>query len=330
MLTLGIETSCDETAAAVVKDGKEILSNCVYSQVDIHRRFGGVVPEIAARSHIEVIGPILSSALADARISWRDIELVAITNGPGLVGSLLVGLSAGKAIAYARGIPMVGVNHLFAHWSSVFLIGEEINFPFVSLVVSGGHTSLFLCRAIDEVVLLGQTLDDAAGEALDKAAKLLGLGYPGGVAMDALARRGDPKAFSFPRAIREGLNFSFSGLKTALINLVKKMGVIDEAELPHLSASYLEAIVDVLCEKSLRAAGEAGVDKIVLCGGVAANSRLRERLRADAEDKGLQVFIPPAFLCTDNAAMVAAAGYLLFRAGKRDNLAINAFSRLPV
>ncbi|MCX7982769.1 MAG: tRNA (adenosine(37)-N6)-threonylcarbamoyltransferase complex transferase subunit TsaD [Syntrophales bacterium] len=327
MLILGIETSCDETAAAVVEEGKKILSNCVHSQIDIHRRYGGVVPEVAARSHIEVIGPILSAALEDAGISWRDIDLVAVTKGPGLIGSLLVGLSIGKAIAYACRVPLVGVNHLTAHWSSIFLVNDEIDFPFVSLVVSGGHTSLFLCRGIDEVKLLGHTLDDAAGEALDKAAKLLGLGYPGGEVIDRLAKQGNSQAYSFPRAIRGEVNFSFSGLKTALVNLVKKKGEIEESELPDLVASYLEAVVDVLCEKTIRAAKEAGIDKIVLSGGVAANGRLRERLKAEAEGVGIKVFIPPVSLCTDNAAMVAAAGYRLFLTGNTDGLDLNASSR---
>lgn len=330
MLILGIETSCDETAAAIVEDGRRILSSCIHSQIDIHREFGGVVPELAARSHIEVIGPIISSALEEANVAWSDVELVAVTNGPGLVGSLLVGLSMGKAIAYARRIPLVGVNHLTAHWSSVFLTGEEINFPFVSLIASGGHTTLFLCREIDDVVLLGQTLDDAAGEALDKAAKLLGLGYPGGVVIDELAKKGDRRAFSFPRAVRESLNFSFSGLKTSLLNLVKKKGAIGDDEVPHLAASYLEAVVDVLCEKAIRAAKETGVDRVVLCGGVAANGRLRERLEEDAAAAGVRVVIPPINLCTDNAAMVAAAGYLLYRAGKVDGLDLEAYSRMTI
>jgi N6-L-threonylcarbamoyladenine synthase len=327
MIVLGIETSCDETAVAVVEDGKKILSNCVNSQVDIHRQFGGIVPEIAARSHIETIGPIVQESLKEARVKWSDLDLVAVTQGPGLVGSLLVGLSMGKAIAYASRLPLVGVNHLFAHWSAIFLTNAEVNFPFVALVVSGGHTSLFFCRGIDDVVLLGQTLDDAAGEALDKAAKLLGLGYPGGVVMDELARQGNPEAFSFPRPIREGLDFSFSGLKTSLLNMVKKVGHIGEKELPHVVASYLEAVVDVLCEKALRAAREMEVENLIVCGGVAANRRLRDKLEGRGERQGIKVFIPPAFLCTDNAAMVAAAGYLLYQAGYRSSLDLNAFSR---
>lgn len=328
MLVLGIETSCDDTAAAIVRDGKDVCASIVSSQIDLHRQFGGVVPELAARSHIEAIGPVLCETLCQASESWRDIELVAVTRGPGLVGSLLVGVSIGKAIAYALGVPIVGVNHLIGHWSAVFLDERGPAFPFVSLVVSGGHTAIFLCRSVTEVTLLGQTLDDAAGEALDKAAKLLGLGYPGGIVIDECSRAGDPTVVSFPRAIREGVNFSFSGLKTALLSLIKKKGPVTPDELPHVAASYLEAIVDVLCEKTIRAAQEVGVSRVVVCGGVAANTRLRERFHIDGRRAGIDVYIPPVNLCTDNAAMIAAAGYRLFHARHRDDLRLNAESRL--
>jgi len=328
MLVLGIETSCDDTAGAVVADGSRIRSSIVTSQVDLHRKFGGIVPELAARSHIEAIVPVIQTALSEAGVSWSDIGLVAVTRGPGLIGSLLVGLSIGKALAYALRVPLMGVNHLVGHWSAAFLDRPDLTFPFVALVVSGGHTSLFFARAINQITMLGQTLDDAAGEALDKAAKLLGLGYPGGAIIDELSRRGDPHAIAFPRALRTGLDFSFSGMKTSLFMYLKKRGPVTFAEVPHIAASFLEAIVDVLCEKTLQAAREMDVHQVVVCGGVAANSRLRSRFEQDGEKEGINVYLPPLNLCTDNAAMIAAAGYRLFRAGQRDDLRLNAESRV--
>ncbi|MBP8980442.1 MAG: tRNA (adenosine(37)-N6)-threonylcarbamoyltransferase complex transferase subunit TsaD [Syntrophobacterales bacterium] len=331
MLILGIESSCDETAAAVVRDGKEVLANVVASQVDVHGKYGGVVPEIASRKHTEAIVPVLLQAFEAAGKSLEDMEGIAVTRGPGLIGSLLVGLSTAKALAFARKLPLVGVNHLSGHIAAAMLLERPPAFPFVALVVSGGHTNIYLVRDFDDFNTMGQTRDDAAGEAFDKAAKLLEIGYPGGLVIDRLAKKGDPNAVTFPRAMRDSLDFSFSGVKTSLLNMVKKLGrPFTTAELPDVVAGFQEAIVDVLVEKTLRAAAIAKVAGVVVCGGVAANSRLRERFFQDADDKGLTVFIPPPVLCTDNAAMIAVVGEFLFRRGKRDGMELNAVSRWPL
>ncbi len=330
MLVLGIESSCDETAAAVVKDGI-LLSNIIASQIKDHSAYGGVVPEIASRKHIEAISPVISQALADARVTLKDIEGIAVTRGPGLIGSLLVGLSAAKALAYALGIPFVGVNHLEGHIMASFLAEKKPQFPFAALVVSGGHTNIYLVKNYHEFQLLGQTRDDAAGEAFDKAAKLLDLGYPGGVVIDKMAKAGNPKAFDFPRAMKDSPDFSFSGLKTSLLVMVKKRGRnFSEAEMPDVVASYQEAIMDVLVEKTLKAARENAIRQIVVCGGVAANSRLRQRFADAAGAAGMDLFIPPMVLCTDNAAMIAALGEIILKNGRRDSLDLNAVSRWPL
>ena len=330
MLVLGIESSCDETAAAVVEDGREMLSNVIASQVDVHRLYGGVVPEIASRKHMEAIVPVIAEALASAGVTIGEIAAIAATRGPGLVGSLLVGLSAAKALAFARRIPFIGVNHLEGHIAAVFLDGEAPDFPFVALVVSGGHTSIYLVRDLESFSLLGQTRDDAAGEALDKAARLLDIGYPGGVVIDRMARGGDRRWIAFPRAMRDSFDFSFSGLKTALLTAIRKRGMpFPPDELPHVAASYQEAVVDVLVEKSMRAAEAYNLGRIVVCGGVAANSRLRERLLEEERGRGMKVFIPPPILCTDNAAMIAVAGYGRLCRGRSDPLTVNAVSRWP-
>jgi N6-L-threonylcarbamoyladenine synthase len=330
MLVLGIESSCDETAAAVVSDGRFLLSNVVASQIDVHSRYGGVVPEIASRKHIEAIAPVILQALDDAEVTLNDIEGIAVTMGPGLVGSLLVGLSVAKAIAFAGGIPFVGVNHLEGHVASIFLTEEKVAFPFVALVVSGGHTTIYLVKGFENFTVLGQTRDDAAGEAFDKGAKLLGLGYPGGVVIDQLAKRGERDWLKFPRAMKDSLDFSFSGLKTSLLTCIKRRECpFTEKELPDVAASYQEAIADVLVEKTLKAAEMSSISRVVVCGGVAANSRLRELFYENAGDKGFEVFIPPPVLCTDNAAMIAALGEHLLRAGKCDALNLNAISRWP-
>lgn len=332
MLILGIESSCDETAAAVVVDGKEILSNIIYSQIDVHSKFGGVVPELASRRHVESIIPVIEEALAVANLSLDEIQGIAVTQGPGLVGSLLVGLSVAKSIAYVKNIPMVGVHHIEGHISAIFLEEDNLGFPFISLVVSGGHTSLYLVNGLDDCQLLGQTRDDAAGEAFDKVAKLLKLGYPGGVVIDQLAKEGNPKAVDFPRAFmsHNSLDFSFSGIKTAVLNYVRTRSkeVISD-QINDIVASFQEAIVDVLVIKTLTAALSRGVSTIVLAGGVASNTRLRTRLKDMAEEKGLRVFIPSPILCTDNAAMIAGIGNYYLRKGITSSMDLNAVSRWP-
>lgn len=330
MLVLGIESSCDETAAAVVKDGK-LLSNVIASQIKDHSAYGGVVPEIASRKHIEAISPVISQAITDAGLTLKDMEGIAVTRGPGLIGSLLVGLSAAKALAYGLNVPFVGVNHLEGHITASFLAEKKPQFPFAALVVSGGHTNIYRVDNYHEFQLLGQTRDDAAGEAFDKAAKLLDLGYPGGVVIDKMAKMGNPRAFDFPRAMKDSPDFSFSGLKTSLLTMYKKRGGnIRKEELPDVVASYQEAIIDVLVDKTLKAASENNITQVVVCGGVAANSRLRHRFAEATAKAGMELFIPPMVLCTDNAAMIAALGEIMLKNGCSDSLDLNAVSRWPL
>jgi N6-L-threonylcarbamoyladenine synthase len=330
MLVLGIESSCDETAASVVRDGRVMLSNVIASQIDVHRKYGGVVPEIASRKHIEAVVPVVLEALEKAEINLGKIEGIAVTCGPGLVGSLLVGLSTAKAIAYARNIPFVGVNHLEGHISSVFLMETPPEPPFVALVVSGGHTNIYVVDPDGKCTLKGQTKDDAAGEAFDKAAKMLNIGYPGGVVIDRMAKNGDCQKYDFPRAMKDSNDFSFSGLKTSLLNMLKKRTEPFSAEeLNDVVASYQEAIVDVLVEKTLRVAKQEGLSRVAVCGGVAANSRLRVRFMEDGKKQGVDAFIPPPVLCTDNAGMIAVAGHALLKKGIRSGLDLNAVSRWP-
>jgi len=331
MLVLGIESSCDETAAAVVSDGTAALSNVIASQVDIHGKYGGIVPEIASRKHMEAILPVTRQALDEARVSMRDIEGIAVTRGPGLVGSLLVGLSAAKAMAFAAGIPFIGVNHIEGHIAAIFLTETKPEFPFTALVVSGGHTHIYLVRGFGDFQILGQTRDDAAGEAFDKAARMLGLGYPGGQIIDTLAQDGNPAAVDFPRAMKGSIDFSFSGLKTALLNYIKKRNEpISGDEMPDIAASFQEAIMDVLVDKTLKAAERASVPRVVVCGGVASNSRLRKRFFEEGERRGITIFVPPPVLCTDNAAMIAVVGNTLLQNGEKDGLDLNAVSRWPL
>ena len=265
MLVLGIESSCDETAAAVVRDGEKLLSNVIASQIRVHSKYGGIVPEIASRKHIEAIVPVILQALDDAAVTLDDIEGIAVTRGPGLVGSLLVGLSAAKAIAYARNLPFVGVNHLEGHVASVFLTEKRPDFPFVALVVSGGHTNIYLVKDFQDFTILGQTRDDAAGEAFDKAAKLLEIGYPGGVVIDRMAKKGDRNWITFPRAMKDSPDFSFSGVKTSLLTVLKKRSrPFTKEEMPHVVASYQEAIVEVLVKKSLAALAQTGLRRLVV------------------------------------------------------------------
>ncbi len=327
MRVLAIETSCDETAAAVVQDGRRALSDVVATQIDIHRRWGGVVPELASRNHVVQIMPVVDEALRRAEVGPDALDGVAVTSGPGLVGALLVGVQAAKALALAWGKPLVRVNHLEGHLVAAFLSETPPAFPFLGFVVSGGHTSLYAAQAFGDYRLLGQTRDDAAGEAFDKGAKLLGLPYPGGIAIDRLAKEGDPRALRFPKAIVKGadLDFSFSGLKTALLHHVKKHGVPEGGALADLCASYQEAIVRALVDKAFRAARRLQLSRLVLSGGVAANSRLRAAAAARAgEYEGMQVFLPAPRLCTDNAAMIGVAGTQALLRGERAGLDLNA------
>jgi N6-L-threonylcarbamoyladenine synthase len=320
MKVLGIETSCDETASAVVEDGRRALSDVVSTQIEIHRRWGGVVPELASRNHVVQVMPVVDEALSRAGVAPADLDAVAVTSGPGLVGALLVGVQVAKALAAAWGKPLVRVNHLEGHLVAAFLSEEPPEFPYLGLVVSGGHTSLYAARAFGDYRLLGHTRDDAAGEAFDKGAKLLGLPYPGGVAIDRLAKEGDASALRFPKAIVKGaeLDFSFSGLKTALLHHVKKHGVPEGRALADLCASYQEAIVRALVDKLFRAARRLQFERVVLSGGVAANSRLRAAVASRAaEYEGMKVYLPAPKLCTDNAAMIAVAGTHALLRGER-------------
>jgi len=329
MIVLGIETSCDETAAAVVIDGRKCLSSIVSSQIEVHHRYGGVVPELASRKHLEAIVPVVRQALQTAGMDLNRIEAIAATQGPGLVGALLVGFSYAKACAHALRIPWVGVDHLEAHINSVFLEPSFPPFPFVALLASGGHTSIYHVTSHTEMRPMGRTRDDAAGEAYDKVAKLLDLGYPGGRVIDSLAERGDPKKIKFPRAYidRESFDFSFSGIKTAVSRYVQAHPQTYRDEIPDIAAGFQEAVVDVLTHKLFHAAARTGCNHIALVGGVAANRRLRTRVRRKALRDGLEVHIPAIELCGDNAAMIAAAGYHHLAAGKRSRLSDDVYSR---
>jgi tRNA N6-adenosine threonylcarbamoyltransferase len=329
MNVLGIESSCDETAAAVVADGRRILSSVVASQVAIHHPYGGVVPELASRKHIEAITPVVERALAQAGLGLDRIDGLAVTQGPGLVGSLLVGFCFAKAFAFARGLPWVGVDHLAGHLHSVLLLADPPQFPFVALLASGGHTAVYYLEALGRYTVLGQTRDDAAGEAYDKVAKMLGLGYPGGAVIDHLAETGDAQAIAFTRPYldKTQFDFSFSGLKTAVSRYIRSNPHAATEHQADIAAGFQEAVVDVLVHKLLYAASFTRCPRVALVGGVAANRRLRERLAADASADGVQVYIAPLALCGDNAAMIAALGYHELSAGRRTALDADVYSR---
>ena len=333
MLILGIETSCDETAAAVVRDGKQVCANIIASQVDLHKKYGGVVPEIASRKHMENIIPVIREAMDQAGVTLDDIEGVAVTQGPGLVGSLLVGINAAKAIAYCRKLPLIGINHLEGHICAASLELNDISFPAVALVVSGGHTSLYLVEGFGRYRLLGKTRDDAAGEAFDKVAKLLDLGYPGGVVIDKLARDGNTHAVMFPRPMLadDSLDFSFSGLKTSVLYYVNNLdGKPSPQVLCDIVASFQDAVVDILVEKTFRAAAHYQVQTVIMAGGVAANSWLRKKMGDRAAEQHVRIVIPSLVLCTDNAAMIAAAGEYRIRKAGAFPFSMNALSRWPL
>ncbi len=333
MRVLGIESSCDETAAAVVEDGRVVLSDVVASQNEVHARYGGVVPELASRAHILNVVPVVQAALDRAGTTLAGIDGIAVTNAPGLVGALLVGLQTAKSLAWVTGKPLVGVHHLAGHLSAIYLEPDPPPMPHLALIVSGGHTSLVRVNGHGDLVELGATRDDAAGEAFDKGAKLLGLGYPGGAVIDKLAQSGDPAAVAFPRSMtagEHGADFSFSGLKTALLHHVRAHGVPDGQPLADLCASYQAAIVEVLVRKTRKAARKHGLDHVQVCGGVAANQGLRAALRKAGDEDGFRVYIPPPNRCTDNAAMIAAAGYHRLVRGERDGLDLDAVPSQPL
>jgi N6-L-threonylcarbamoyladenine synthase len=333
MRVLGLESSCDETAAAVVDDGVRALSDVVASQHEIHARYGGVVPELASRAHILNVVPVVQAALDRAGTSLDAIDGIAVTNAPGLVGALLVGLQTAKAIAWVTGKPLVGVHHLVGHLTAINLEPDPPPLPHLALIVSGGHTSLVRVNDHADIVELGATRDDAAGEAFDKGAKLLGLGYPGGVVIDRLAKTGDPQAVTFPRAMTAastGWELSFSGLKTSLLHHVRAHGVPDGQALNDLCASYQAAIVEVLVRKTRRLARRERLGHVQVCGGVAANSALRAALTAAGEEDEFRVYAPTPARCTDNAAMIAAAGYHRLACGERADLALDAVPSAPL
>jgi N6-L-threonylcarbamoyladenine synthase len=336
MNLLGMDTSCDDTSAAIIADGRRVLSNVVHSQIKLHHPHGGVVPELASREHLRNIVPVVNEALAKANVDMKDLAGIAVTVGPGLVGSLLVGLYYAKTLAYALNIPFVDINHLEGHILSIFLEEETPSFPFISLTVSGGHTSLYYVRGYGDYALIGQTLDDAAGEAFDKVAKLLGLGYPGGVKIEKLAREGNGERVAFPRPYlsKDSLDFSFSGLKTAVALYINKWRQNNDEDtkttIADIAASFQESVVDVLVHKAIMATERQGLSTIVAAGGVACNSRLKTRLREAAAVKGFQVFYPRAEYCTDNGAMIALAGHHRLARGQRADLATDVRSKYPI
>jgi len=335
MIILGIETSCDETAAAVVVDGVTILSSVIASQTEIHHKYGGVVPELASRKHIEAIVPVVNEAVQRSGIEQKKIDAIAVTQGPGLIGSLLVGFSFAKAFAFTLDIPWIGVNHLEGHINSVFLKPNPPSFPFAALLASGGHTSIYYVTSHTAMEQMGQTRDDAAGEAFDKVAKMLGLGYPGGSIISRYAQQGNPEKIIFPRAYlnKEGTSanlydFSFSGLKTAVNRYIQTHQNEYQQQIPDIAAGFQEAVVEVLSYKLIQAAIEKRCSHIAIAGGVAANHRLREKIRHDAEKKGITVHIPAIELCGDNAAMIAATGYHYLKNGITSDIDSDVYSRV--
>ena len=330
MITIGIDTSCDDTSISVLEDDNKILSNIVSSQVDLHRFFGGIVPEIASRKHVELIDGIYDDVLKEAGVLSQDIDLVSVTNGPGLIGSILAGLCFAKGLAFALEKPLIAVNHIEAHAMSIFL-ENKVDFPFIALVVSGGHTIILLFEDYCHFKVLGSTRDDAAGEAFDKIAKYLKIGYPGGQIIEAIARKGVKDYIMFPRPMKEDANydFSFSGLKTSFINYIKKNGFSD-ANLAHILSSFQEAICDLLSHKTIKAAKHYGIERVVVGGGVAANNRLREIFSEKCTQEHLDVLFSSPHFCTDNGAMIAITGYYHFKKGITSSLDVKGYSRMAM
>ncbi len=332
-LTLGIETSCDETSIAVTADGRELLSDVISSQIAVHTKYGGVVPEIASRKHLENINGVLEQALAEANVELCDIDLIGVTNGPGLIGAVVIGVATAKALSFATGIPLVGVNHMHGHVSANYLAFPDLEPPFLALIVSGGHTNIVQVTDYNECRVLGSTRDDAVGEAYDKVARVIGLGYPGGPKVDKASRDGDPEAVHFKRVYLEkgSLDFSFSGLKTQVLNYINKERMAKrEISVPDLCASFQQAMIDVLVDKAMLAASRTKADRLVMAGGVAANSHLREQLGEACRKKGIRLYVPEPVLCTDNGAMIAAAAYYKYRKQGADGLDLDAYASLPL
>jgi len=330
---LAIETSCDETAAAVVRNGREVLSNIISSQIELHKLYGGVVPEIASRKHIEKINQVIEEALTEADVTLDDIDAIGVTYGPGLVGALLVGVAEAKAISFAKNKPLVGVHHIEGHVSANYIENTELEPPFLCLIVSGGHTHLVLVKEYGSYEIIGRTRDDAAGEAFDKVARAIGLGYPGGPKIDKLSKEGNKKAISFPRAQIEGApyDFSFSGLKSAVLNHLNSCEMKqEEVNKADIAASFQEAVIDVLVTKAIQAAKDFGMDKVAIAGGVASNSHLREAMASACIENGLKFYHPSPIFCTDNAAMIGAAAYYEYIKGNRAGLDLNAVPNLKI
>ena len=333
VLILAIESSCDETAASVVKNGREVLSNVISSQIDLHTQFGGVVPEIASRKHIEKINQVITQALEDAKVTLEEITAIGVTYGPGLVGALLVGVAEAKAIAYAAKKPLVGVHHIEGHVSANYIEHPELEPPFVCLIVSGGHTHLVIVKDYGKFEIIGRTRDDAAGEAFDKVARAVGLGYPGGPKVDQAAKAGNKHAIEFPRAKVEGapFDFSFSGLKSAVLNYINHAKMTgEEIPVPDLVASFQNAVVEALVSRAVLAAKEYGYDKLAIAGGVASNSALREAMQAACDKEGIRFYHPSPIYCTDNAAMIGTAAYYEYRNGTRHGWDLNAVPNLKL
>lgn len=333
LVTMAIESSCDETSVAIMLDGREVLSNIIASQIKVHEVFGGVVPEIASRHHLDNVNRVTDEALREAGVSMDDVDMIGVTYGPGLVGALLIGLATAKAFAMATGKPLVGVHHIQGHICANYIEHKELEPPFMALVISGGHTNIVEVTDYNECRVLGQTRDDAAGEAYDKVARVLGLGYPGGPKIDKIAKEGDPNAVEFKRVYleKDSLDFSFSGIKTGVLNYVnseKQAG--REIDVPDVAASFQQAVLEVIVKKTVGAAVQMKKDKIVMAGGVASNSRLRAMMKEACEKEGIDLYYPSPILCTDNAAMIGCAAYYKYKAGHVDDLTLDAIPHLPL